>query len=167
MRVLQGSDVLDVADHLAEVYREVFAGEPWNEGTDDVAAFRRRLTEDVGEPDFRAVVAGDGFATAWRTRLPLPDSRAYPRVVAHLGEERVRSLLDGALVVHELAVRPGAQGAGLGRRLLAALVGTDRAWLLTSTRAASAVAFHRHLGWHELGPMSGVDSTLVVFVTPP
>ena len=167
MRVLQGAGVLDVVDHLAGVYREVFAGEPWNEGPDDVAAFRRRLTQDVGEPDFRAVVTGDGFATAWRTRLPVPDSRAYPRVVAHLGAERVRSLLDGALVVDELAVRPGAQGTGLGRRLLAALIGTERAWLLTSTRAASAVAFYRRLGWRELEPTSGVGSTLVVFVTPP
>jgi GNAT superfamily N-acetyltransferase len=166
MRVLQGPGVLEVADQLADVYREVFSGEPWNEGPDAVAAFRRRLAEDVREPHFRAVVAGDGFATAWRTRLPLPDSRAYPRVVAHLGEERVRPLLDGALVVDELAVRPGAQGTGLGRRLLAALIGTDRAWLLTSTRATSAVAFYRRLGWHELEPLPGVDSTLVVFVTP-
>jgi ribosomal protein S18 acetylase RimI-like enzyme len=165
MRTVNGSEALDVADHLAAVYGEVFAAEPWNEGPDDVAAFRRRLAEDVREPGFRAVIAGDGFASGWRTTLPLPPSRAYPRVLAHLGEERARDLLDGALVVDELAVRPGAQGTGLGRRLLAELVGPERAWLLTSARAPAAIEFYRRVGWRRVEPCPGVESTLVVFVT--
>lgn len=167
MRTLHGSDALGAVDHLAALYGEAFAGDPWNEGPDDVAAFRQRLAVDVGKPGFRAVVAGDGFATGWRTTLPLPAGRAYPQVVAHLGEERVSSLLDGALVVDELAVRPGAQGGGLGRRLLTSLVGADRAWLLTSTRAPAAAEFYRRVGWREVDPVPGVESALVVFVTPP
>ncbi|GLZ01579.1 GNAT family N-acetyltransferase [Actinoplanes sp. NBRC 103695] len=166
MRTLRGLEVLEVADQLAEVYAEVFGAEPWNEGPDDVAAFRKRLADDVREPDFRAVVAEDGFASAWRTTLPLPQTRAYPRVVEHLGPERVSSLLDGALVVDELAVRPGAQGTGLGRRLLKELIGEDRAWLLTSTRAPAAVAFYHRIGWQEVPPEPGVESTLVLFVSP-
>ncbi|GLZ02077.1 GNAT family N-acetyltransferase [Actinoplanes sp. NBRC 103695] len=166
MRTVRGREVLTDVDHLAGVYAEAFGTEPWNEGPDDVAAFRRRLADDMAEPDFRAVIADDGFATAWRTTLPLPTTRAYPRVVDHLGPDRVNDLLAGALVVDELAVRPSAQGTGLGVRLLTALIGEDHAWLLTSARAPGAVAFYRRAGWQQVPPRPGVDSTLVLFVSP-
>lgn len=113
------------------------------------------------------MVTDDGFATAWRTILPLPDSRAYPRLVAHLGPDRLGPLLDGATEVDELAVRPAAQGTGLGRSLLAALVPPhERAWLLTSPRATAAVAFYHRVGWRPIPPRPGVDSRLAVFTSP-
>lgn len=167
MRMLRGAEALADVDHLAAVYADVFAAEPWNEGPDDVAAFRERFLHDVAEPEFRAVVADDGFATAWRTVLPLPRTRGYPRVAEYLGPERVTSLLAGALVVDELAVRPAAQGTGLGRRLLTELVGGNRAWLLTWTRAPGAVAFYRRVGWQQVPPEPGVDSGLVLFISQP
>jgi ribosomal protein S18 acetylase RimI-like enzyme len=165
MRTLHGHEVLEDVDHLAGIYGDVFTSAPWNEGPDDVAAFRRRLARDAGEPGFRTIITGDGFAAGWRTTLPLPPSRAYPQVVSHLGQERVTTLLDGALVVDELAVRAGARRSGLGRRLLAELVGSDRAWLLTSMRAPAAIEFYRRVGWRQIQPSPGVESTLAVFVT--
>jgi hypothetical protein len=66
---------------------------------------------------------------------PLPESRACLGATAHLGRDRLRTLLDGALVVDELAVRPAAQGLCLGPCLLKELVRRgERAWLLSSWR---------------------------------
>lgn len=166
MRTVWGPEALADADHLAGVYGEVFGAEPWNEGPDHVRAFRRRLVDDVAEPEFRAVVTGDGFATAWRTTLPLPQTRAYPQVTDHLGGDRMTELLAGALVVDELAVRPSAQGTGLGRRLLTEVIGGDRAWLLTSARAPGAIAFYRRIGWRQIPARPGTSGSLVLFVAP-
>lgn len=166
MRTLTGRPAFDLVDHLAEIYAATFFAEPWNEGPDDVAAFRERLRDDVHRPGFRAVVADDGFATGWLTTLPLPDDRAYPRVTAHLGPDRLHSLLDGALQVNELAVRPAAQGTGLGRALLSTVVAPhERAWLLTFARARAAIAFYHRVGWQEIPPQPGTESTLAVFAS--
>src|SRR5689334_24820327 len=108
-------------DEITGVYAQVFSAPPWYEDTAAAQAFRQRLTNDAGRDGFRAVVARtgtrvDGFATGWLTRIPLPDERAYPRVVRHLGPDRTQLLLDKAFEVEELAVVPTARGRGLGRR---------------------------------------------------
>ncbi|MGX6605562.1 GNAT family N-acetyltransferase [Micromonosporaceae bacterium Da 78-11] len=161
-------------DDLTGVYGEVFGAPPWHEDTAAAQAFRQRLTNDAGRDGFRAVVARagtrvDGFATGWFTRTPLPDERAYPRVVSQLGPDRTQLLLDKAFEVDELAVVSTARGRGLGRRLLHLIIQTapqGRAWLLTARRATDTVAFYRRMGWHEAEPLSPGGTDIVVFLAP-
>jgi GNAT superfamily N-acetyltransferase len=168
-----GADVLTIADQLTDAYVEVFTAPPW-EHRDPVetrAAFRKRLATDALRPGFRAVVSfsdsGDlvGFVTGWVTQAPFRTDRAYGKVVTRLGAERVSSLLVGAFEVDELAVRRHARGTGLGRGLLATLVGDGRAWLLTWNQAHDTLAFYRRIGWHEPEPLPGKETDVVVFLS--
>lgn len=75
----------------------------------------------------------------------------------------------GTLEVNELGVRSSARGSGLGRRLLSALVTRapgGRAWLLTWDQAHEAVRFYRQIGWHEVEPLRGDETDVVVFLSP-
>lgn len=79
------------------------------------------------------------YARAWRgRRSPAPGSTAaQPAVLSHV------------------AVAPGAEGAGFGRRLVDAFVGAAGAAgassvvLATLADEAGAAGFYRKLGWHE------------------
>jgi GNAT superfamily N-acetyltransferase len=168
-----GVEVLTAADALADAVVEVFGAPPW--GQRDRAAFSERLERDARRPGFTAVLsfsAGgevDGFATGWTTAAPFRTDRAYGRVSARLGPERVADLLVGAFEVDELGVRERVRGTGLGRRLLAELTAcapVDRAWLLTSRHSHDTVAFYRRVGWREPEALPGAETDITVFLSP-
>ncbi|MEV0255000.1 GNAT family N-acetyltransferase [Streptomyces sp. NPDC050732] len=109
-----------------------------------------------------------GFATAWTTATPLPDTRSYPLVTAALGA-RAHDWLGGSLQVDELAVRPDAHGLGVGRALLAAVTRDapdGRCWLLTGARATDAVRFYRRVGWHQIAHPAPDSRDVAVFLGP-
>ncbi|SPE54110.1 hypothetical protein SNS2_2536 [Streptomyces netropsis] len=169
-----GPNVLRLADALVEAYAEVFTAPPWNEDEESVRHFRTRLTTDAQRLGFRAAVSQssegiEGFATGWLTQPPFPTARAYGKVTAQLGPERVTDLLMGALEVDELAVRRRSRANGLGRRLLTELT-TDapaaRSWLLTARKATATMATYHRLGWHELRPLPGKENDIAVFLAP-
>jgi GNAT superfamily N-acetyltransferase len=176
MRVVRyaGLAALTVADELHDVYADAFSGPPWNKRQAGIDQFRHRLDTDAARPGFRAIVANspagiDGFATGWITGHPFRSDRAYGTVAEQLGPERVDRMLVGALEVDELAVRPRAQGSGLGRQLLAELTSDapdGRAWLLTSRQITDTVAFYHRVGWYEVPPLSGPENDIVVFLSP-
>ncbi|MGW0904244.1 GNAT family N-acetyltransferase [Streptomyces sp. NPDC002853] len=175
---LFGSDVLALADRLADAYVEVFTAPPWDH-RDPAAtrkAFRERLETDTQRPGFRAALSlspdgeVDGFVTGWTTQAPFPADRAYGKVTRLLGSDRVDELLVGAFEIDELGVRAVARGTGLGRRLLSTLAAPDavpggRAWLLTWDQAHETLAFYRRLGWREPEPLPGHDTDVVVFLS--
>ncbi|GLZ79776.1 hypothetical protein Afil01_45830 [Actinorhabdospora filicis] len=166
-----GPDVLAHGAQLREVYTEAFSGPPWGEDPTETARWWERATADVRRPGFRAVVARgervDGFGFAWTTAAPFPRDRAYRRVLDLLGEDGVARHLVGALEVDELAVRPSAQGTGLGRRLLAELVGERPAWLLTARKAVDTVAFYDRVGWRRAPALPGQEENpVIVFLSP-
>lgn len=83
--------------------------------------------------------------------------RLYGGEVSHLWGVRSKGALvavlgwarqNDAVVIHHIAVRPDAQGEGIGRQLLAAVVsGHPDAWLEAETDA-EAVGFYRQCGIH-------------------
>jgi GNAT superfamily N-acetyltransferase len=169
------TETLAHADALCHAYAEVFAPPPWSrDPTIAYHSFHQRLENDVERPGFRATVSisdGNilGFSTGWITQAPFPTSRSYPRVADKLGPDRVDNLLIGAFEVDEMAVRHAAHGKGLGRGLLAAITDAapdGRAWLLTWDQAPDAVAFYRHIGWHEVPPLPGIRNEVVIFLSP-
>lgn len=163
--------VLGLGAELREVYTEAFTAPPWGDDPSETLRWWERVATDVHRPGFRATVARsgrvDGFGFAWTTEAPFPHDRAYRRVRELLGEDGVERLLIGRLEVDELAVRPSAQGTGLGRRLLADLVGDEPAWLLTARKATDAVAFYERLGWRHAPAQAGQEENpVVVFLSP-
>lgn len=172
-----GLDILDFADELTGAYVEIFTAPPWEHRDAEAtrAAFRNRLETDARRPGFRAVLAMsdngevEGFVTGWITQAPFRTDRAYGQVASRIGADRVDELLIGAFEIDELGVRSHARGTGLGRRLLAALTATGprgRAWLLAWNQAHDTLAFYRRIGWQEPEPMPGIETDIVVFLSP-
>ncbi|MYZ09293.1 GNAT family N-acetyltransferase [Streptomyces sp. SID2999] len=174
IRVCTGAELLGFGAALRSVYRDAFGAPPWNEGEAEADAFAVRLTGNTRRPGFVAAVAVEeglvnGFATAWTTPSPFPTDRSYGQAAAALGSERAHAWLCGALEVDELALRPAAQGTGLGARLLDAVTQDcpeGRAWLLTSQRSGRAMSFYRHLGWYQATHPTPDGEGLVLFLGP-
>jgi GNAT superfamily N-acetyltransferase len=150
LRTVDGAGALALRGPLVETYTAVFCAPPWNESPDRAARFADLLVDWVHQPGFRLVLAGDddapaGFALGLSTPEPFPSTRAYGQVRRLLGP--AVETLCGWLEVAELAVRPQARRAGLGRALLATLVGDRPAWLLTVPTVAGTTAFYDTAGW--------------------
>lgn len=174
VRVLRGEQLLAHTDALRTVYAEAFGVPPWHEDEDRVAEFLIRLGDDVRRPGFIAAIALEGtditgFTTGWTTPEPFPADRCYPQAAAGLGAGRALSWLCGAREIDELAVRPGAQGSGIGAALLEAMTAgapDDRVWLLTSVRSAQAMGFYDRQGWTQATYPSPDGKGVVVFLGP-
>lgn len=174
-----GTAALKITEDLSDMYAETFSTPPWNKAHDaprHVIAdrFAERLRTDAVRPGFRLAVtrseqAITGFSSGWRTQDPFRSDRAYWKVAAYLGPQRVSRMLIDAFEVDELAVRPDAQRNGLGRDLLKQITDAaphGRAWLLTWKGAPETVGFYRHLGWYEVMPAAGYDDSILVFLAP-
>ena len=149
-RSLPDDDVLQAA---ADVYLDAFSRPPYGETRDDQAAFLDRVRRYAAREGFRLVAAVDG------SRLV----GIGLAVVAHPGDwyrdqlasgmtpaEVDRWLAQDCLEVVHLAVRPIAEGQGLGGRLLAALVadpGAPTGVLTVSPLADRARRLYRRHGW--------------------
>ncbi|MEV6751093.1 GNAT family N-acetyltransferase [Streptomyces sp. NPDC051214] len=174
VHVLRGAQLLAHTDALRTVYAEAFGPPPWHEDEDRVAQFLVRLGGDVRRPGFTAAIARHGadiagFATGWITPDPFPADRCYPQAAAGLGAGRALSWLCGAREIDELAVRPGAQGTGVGAALLEAVAAgapDGRAWLLTSVRSTQGMGFYGRQGWTQATHPSPDGKGVVVFLGP-
>jgi ribosomal protein S18 acetylase RimI-like enzyme len=99
-----------------------------------------------------------------RTRL-LRYSRALRR---EQQSTRVVARERQSSVLSHVAVAPGAEGAGLGGRLVDAFVdaaraaGAERVVLATLAGKAGAAGFYRKLGWCESEPAQGFDGQSIV-----
>ncbi|MEU3738027.1 GNAT family N-acetyltransferase [Streptomyces sp. NPDC032198] len=174
VRLLRGDQLLAHGAALRTVYAEAFRVPPWHEDEERVAEFMVRLGDDIRRPGFTSAIALEGadvvgFTTGWTTPDPFPADRCYPQAAAGLGAERARSWLCGAREIDELAMRPTAQGAGIGAVLLAAMAAgapNGRVWLLTSVRSAQAMGFYERQGWTQATHPSPDGKGVVVFLGP-
>jgi GNAT superfamily N-acetyltransferase len=107
------------------------------------------------------------FLAAYRQSFPLhpPEYYVPERYFESItGEEQWVALQNGQIIavlsiywpenfIHSLYVQPELQGRGIGQRLLAAVVaGAKGACELKCDKVNKrAVAFYKHLGWHEVG----------------
>lgn len=166
-----GRDVLEIADELTTAYVEVFTAPPFEHRDPEQTriAFRKRLDQDAERDGFQAWIERTedgriaGFVTGWTTPSPFRTDRSYGSVLDRLGAEQVDELLVGAFEVDELGVLEHARGTGLARRLLeTATRERSRAWLLAWNQNHDAIAFYRHLGWHE-PEVRGPEHDIVVF----
>ncbi|MFB7778950.1 GNAT family N-acetyltransferase [Streptomyces bauhiniae] len=159
IRVCSGAELLDLVEAVRSAYLDAFAAPPWDEGEPEADAFAARLVTNVGRPGFTAALAVEGQRV----------DRSYAQAAAALGPEHTHAWLCGALKIDELALRPSAQGTGLGARLLDAVTQgcpEGRAWLLTLQPSARAMSFYRHLGWYQATHPCADGDGLVVFVGP-
>ncbi|MEW2134331.1 GNAT family N-acetyltransferase [Streptomyces sp. NPDC005435] len=174
IQVCGGSELPARSAELRSVYADAFGAAPWGEDEAQADAFVARLVTNVERPGFTAALALEGrrvigFATAWTTPSPFPTDRCYPQAAAALGAERASSWLCGAREIDELALRPAAQGTGLGAGLLCAVTQDapeGRTWLLTSQRSLRALSFYRHQGWQQATHPSPDGQGAVVFLGP-
>ncbi len=155
---LDGPGCVTISGEIAGLYRQCFSVPPWYETEEDFAAFPGKLARDAERPGFAAWIERDGHELVgvcfgWPTPDDLSGNAIYEELQRSCGPEAVAGLTRGAFEVVELFVGPGAQGRGIGRRLLdAAVAGWPRAWLLTSPRAPAA-RFYRALGWRRVGAL--------------
>jgi GNAT superfamily N-acetyltransferase len=159
IELVDAPTLLAAAGDLCDAYRAVFTRPPWDETDDRVRAFAEALPGWAAREGFAAAWVRDareviGFAFRVRTPDPLPAGGFYGLLRDRFGDAVAG--LAGAVEVVELAVRPEAQGRGLGRQLLASIVADGRAWLVTRSAARDTVAFYHRLGWTELAGAEGL-----------
>lgn len=163
---LDGPAVARSVDAFRLVYAEAFAGPPYYESEDDVAAAFRNFPSQTSKPSFRAVLASDaggepvGMAYG---RLLEADSSWWERVVGPVdGEVRWE---DGqrSFGLMELAVRVAWRGQGIARCLHQALldgVEAERVVLSVHPDSRAALGAYRAWGYRKVGetrPWDGSD----------
>jgi ribosomal protein S18 acetylase RimI-like enzyme len=145
-------DFTAAIDELSAAYEDTFSGPPWDKSGPQTAAFAEGLAGWAAREGFQAFWVREdgeliGFAFRVRTPVPVPDEGFYGLLRERFGD--YVGTLAGAVEVVELAVRPAARGRGLGRDLLHAVAGDERAWLVTRVDAEHTRAFYRRQGWRE------------------
>ncbi|MBP2477192.1 GNAT superfamily N-acetyltransferase [Crossiella equi] len=163
---------------IETAYAGAFAGPPYHY---DRARVKRALTGlafAATQPGAAAVLAvaedggGEVLGGAWGWVTPkglrgpgTPYSELYSMVVRAVGGPDVAySRLPGRFELVELFVHPDAQGGGLGRALVTAVLGGRPGWLL-SWPSAHAYDVYARWGWQELGRFRNGRNTAVAVLT--
>ncbi|AWS43868.1 GNAT family N-acetyltransferase [Streptosporangium sp. 'caverna'] len=171
---LDGARTLAVAADVNALYQVCYSAPPWSETPEQLAAYGGQLAGATGRPGFTALTIRDhdrllGICYGWPTPEDLSGNTIYDGIIEAYGAARAIALTQGAFEVAELFVHPDAQGQGLGRRLLRAMVaGRPTAWLITSPQTPAA-RLYRTLGWQEEGPLPAdlyPQLRLSVFTSP-
>jgi GNAT superfamily N-acetyltransferase len=144
-------------DEVERLYADASAAPPLAEPPSVAGMFARLYAEARGFPGAIAVSArsdgalvgfGYGHPWTWAEATDPWSLQLRERLGTAAGE------LDDAFAVELLAVAPAASGAGLGRRLLSALLdatGRSVAWLQTTDKETPALRLYRGTGWQPIG----------------
>jgi hypothetical protein len=149
--LLDGSRAGALAADLRELYAEVYAESPYEEGPAHVARFAEHLAEQLDRPGFVLASATDvpalvGVAYGW-TMAP---GQWFSSAIDQPPEE-IRSAAKFAVM--EWMVRAPYRQGGVGRRLLdLVLTGRHEPYaILASNPAAPARQVYDRFGWRQCG----------------
>lgn len=141
-------------EEITTVYREAFGQPPYCRAEADVIEFAESMAAHATRAGFRLVVARDdaesamvGFTYGYTLA---PGHWWYEQLAPLLPSERASAILEGAFLLTQIAVRPSAQGRGIGSRLHDALLaGLPQPRALLSTRQDDSPARHLYArrGW--------------------
>jgi ribosomal protein S18 acetylase RimI-like enzyme len=157
VRLLTRQECLDAQDAIAGVYGAAFAQPPYRRNESDVRAFQRSFVTHLDQQDFRLVGAFDptteallGFAYG---RTAAPGQWWHDVVIGPLTVAGLDDWLVDSLNLVELAVKPAAQGLGIGSALHDALLAHAthyRAVLSTQDCETQAMKLYRRRSWQIL-----------------
>ncbi|HSA51141.1 MAG TPA: GNAT family N-acetyltransferase [Yinghuangia sp.] len=144
---------------LRDLYAEVYAEEPYNEGPEDVANWiGETFPRHMAMPGFAAVLARTvaGTPAGFGYGMALPEgSRWWSGMLEPLPPEDTAETGERTFVIIEFVVRASYRRSGLGRAMHSALVSPwrgERTSLTERPDAPAAVAFWDALGYKPLGP---------------
>ena len=153
-------------EDIVDVYRDAFTAPGYDEASEDVERFRTGLPRHADREGFRLALGRlpdgglAGFAYGYTGR---PGQWWTDRVLARVPSGITDEWVDGHFEFVELAVRPPAQGRGIGQALHDALLDGlphRRALLGTWTDDRPARRLYLRSGWRELARLDE-DSALM------
>ncbi|WP_030692216.1 N-acetyltransferase [Streptomyces globisporus] len=154
---MDGSAAVRAEDAFRLIYAEAFAGPPYHETEDGVAAAFRRFPARAGERAFRAALAraGDGEPVGMAYGRPLPpDAVWWDELTEPVPDEMRREDGRRTFGLMELAVRGPWRGQGVARGLHTALLdgtGAERVLLNVHPANRAATAAYRAWGYRKVG----------------
>lgn len=150
-------DLLDTAaagplsTELEDLYAEVYAEPPYEEGPEHVAQFQRWFRDHLQQPGFQLarVVDGDRLVGAVYGHTMPAGEWMQPQA----DEPPAHLLGVPKLTIGEWMVRRPYRGQGVGRRLLTMLLdGRPEPYaILASNPAAPARQIYARMGWQQVG----------------
>lgn len=154
---IYGSDeAVGLVDVVNGLYREAFAGPPFNADEVVVANQRSYYPGVVTRPGFRLVMARlDGVPAGFGYGYLLPEgSRWWSRIIEPLDEVFTRETGRRTFAVIDYGVLPAYRGTGVLRTVhdvLLAGSGAERGALAVRPTAVDTQAIYVHWGWRRVG----------------
>ncbi len=154
VRELAVQEVQTLLDPIVSIYQEAFSGSPYNKGKIEVTAFARSLPDHIQREGFRFMGAFEtnsarmlGFAYGYTSAR---GQWWHENVRSALPPPMAREWLGDSYQLTEIAVRPEAQGGGIGSELHDRLLGSvPYAKAVLSTLDAETIAYYMYQarGW--------------------
>ncbi|GAB3933833.1 GNAT family N-acetyltransferase [Micromonospora vulcania] len=157
--VHNGTTAAPLFSPLIELYSNVYAEPPYEEGPEQVERFARGLPAEATRPGFTLVAAQDGgsligVAYGWTMSVGGWWSRADQEPPGHV-------LVAEKFAVMEWIVAPDRRGEGIGSRLLRRLLDgrSERYATLASDPRAAARRMYERAGWRQVARSALPDGT--------
>jgi ribosomal protein S18 acetylase RimI-like enzyme len=154
---IYGADMsLDMLSTVSELYAEIYAEPPYDEGPADVADFTSGWSQRIKQPDFRLVVARRddepiGFAFGYQL---LARTKRWDGAVAPIPSEITTEYSGRTFAIIEIAVRGPYRQRGVGRLLhthLTAGLSEERITLAVRPEAPAPQRAYRSWGYQLVG----------------
>ncbi len=149
--LLDGEQARRIVDEVRDLYAEVYADPPYNEGPDDVAGFIDRFQQHTGSSGFALAVTRDGRQLVGMAYIATLEGGRWWRGALETPPADVQAVDKAGL--YELAVRSAYRGRGPAHRLVhTVLADRPEPWaILLVNPDTPARSIYRHWGWQPAG----------------